>query len=204
MRSRAKEKVTPWTAGGKLQSILLGALFVLCTRSLVSADAASPSIRNDIASINIQTSAATYSAGQPVLIRVGIKNISPQTYAFNNGAPWGNALLVIKNAAGNPVSPVNARDTTGPFRADGYLPRVVQPGQTMWLSWESNDWSDISHWGFKLGPGTYTISAIPLVAGVIPPTQTHQTTHSYAAPQGKFVTDLTTVNSNTVTVQITP
>lgn len=144
---------------------LLAILLVQFTGHLVLADTSAPVIRNDIAAINLQTSAPSYSIGQAVLIRVGIKNISTEAYAFNNGSPWLIAVLLVKDEAGNRVAPVAERDSTSPFSAQGYSPRVVQPGQTMWLFWESNDWSEISHWGFKLGPGTYTISAIPCVAG---------------------------------------
>ena len=68
MRSRAKGRAAPLTVSRNLQTVFLGATLAL-TLSLATADAAvvSPSIRNDIASINIQTSAATYSAGQPIL-----------------------------------------------------------------------------------------------------------------------------------------
>ena len=186
--------------------LLVALLLPLCFSSLASADSGQSSwtARNDTAAINIQTASPSYKFGQPVMLRVGIKNVSPQTCAFFNGAPWRKAILVVKDAAGQAVAPIDPRDVTDYKSSQGHAGRIVQPGATAWLSWNDSEWSDISHWGYTLNAGTYTISAIPTVSGQLPPA-TDQPGHAGGAPaQGKFVTDLKTVNSNTITIQIMP
>jgi hypothetical protein len=159
--------------------------------------------RNDIAAVNIETSATTYTSRQPILLRIGIKNVSPQTYAFLYGAPWRRAVLVVKDAAGRDVAPMSSRDVTDYESAQGHAAYPTQPGQTLWLAWDLSEWSDISHWGFELKPGTYTIFAIPMVAGQLP-VSTMSPKLSALPAQGKFATDQKTVNSNSVTIQVSP
>jgi hypothetical protein len=106
------------------------------------------------------------------------------------------------DSAGKDVAPTSSRSVTDYESIHGHVARDVQPGQIMWLSWNLDDWSDISRWGFSLRPGSYTILAIPIVSGELPNPDTQA--HFAVSAQGKFVTDGKTINSNRVTIQVTP
>jgi hypothetical protein len=177
----------------------------MCCSGAAAADTneAHWAVRNDIAAIDIQASSSIYGPGQPVLLRIGVKNMSPQPYAFFFGAPWIETTLVVKDSSGRSIPPMHSVDTADYKNAQGHAAHVVSPGDTMWLAWNLSEWSDISHWGFKLAPGSYAISAIPMIAGQLPDPTSRYGPAGLPPAQGKFVTDLKTPNSNTVIIQIT-
>jgi hypothetical protein len=156
--------------------------------------------RNDLITVVLQSSAPTYRVGQPVLVRVGLKNLTGQTYLLYDGPPWRMVNLVATDSKNEVLT--GERDTTT-YRT--ITPMVaVQPGQTHWLGFEGNEnqWSDLEqHWSLKLGPGEYHIQAIPFAGGEV-----YQGLPARgAAPPavGAFITGGKTINSNTLTIQIT-
>ena len=175
-------------------------IFALWTSLLVSIEArrataasSSYSQRNDIVGVEIQSSSATYKVGEPVLLRIGLKNLSAANYLFcRDGPPWREENLV----AGQVVT--GERDTRN-YKT--IVPCIkVSPGQIHWLNFGGTEWTDIGYWSIHLGPGTYRLQGIPFVAGEL-----YQSTFSRditAAGAGKFVTDFRTPNSNTLTITI--
>ena len=42
---------------------------------------------------------------------------------------------------------------------------ALGPGKSVVLSWNLEEWSNLSHWGYELVPGQYKIYAVPEVTG---------------------------------------
>jgi hypothetical protein len=154
-------------------------------------------VRNDVVAINIQASQQTYRARDTIQLRVGLKNLTSSTYAFYNGAPWRLANLVLSDEQGHVIPHAD-----GDSEVHGIITiLVVNPGQTQWLEKSGTDWTSLRSWGYgDIAPGTYTVSAIPVVRGWL----YNPAAHTATSAQGEFITDAKTMNSNRVTIQIVP
>jgi len=160
-------------------------------------------VRSDIVAVEVQTSATSYRAGQPIMVRVGLKNVSTVAYLFSIGAPWTKTILVLTSTSGQPVPPARGRDPQPIVGSMLNAPAKVDPGQVFWLTWMDEDFSDLSHWGYTdLKPGTYSIRAVPATGGEV--YQEFPAGTAHPAVQGKFASDERTVNSNQVTIQVSP
>lgn len=123
-------------------------------------------IAGKIFRIQIASDKQRYKDGEPVRLRLSITNLTDQEYRFQYWPPWRLCDLQIIDAQGTLLT------TPGSWGAQGsWILIHVKPGLSVAASFwdnESNqmsEWADLKFWGYHLGPGSYTITAIPEIYG---------------------------------------
>jgi hypothetical protein len=115
--------------------------------------------------LQIETDRSTYSVGDPIRVRLKLKNRSEYPLYYERGLNYIlMADLRLHDANGQEVLRAVHR-----VRGEGSGPRVALPGgaerQIMhWLDVPDPEWLNLRDWGYELrAPGTYTISGFPIV-----------------------------------------
>jgi len=190
------QNITRILHGTKLPFLI--ATLAMTTMQVTSADQGQQWVtRNDVVSVVLQLDRANYNVGDPIKLRVGMKNTSGSVIEVFNGSPWVEAAIVVRGADDNVISPSGAPDFVTYHGLQGGGARKILPGQTLTFDWQLSEWADVSHWGYKLDkPGKYSISAIPAANGYI--------IAGSDAIQSRFYSDRKTVNSNRVEFSISP
>lgn len=155
---------------GLLRVVLGAVVGLMMTTPALSAQRAVPS---DV-QLRIETGQSTYRVGDSITVRLAFTNQASLPIAFITFPPWGEARLVVTDAAGRVVAP--------PLRpAPVYLVSThreeLPGGQTHIRGWENREWFSLRMWGYApLGPGQYTISGAPLL--VVPGASADSTVRS--------------------------
>lgn len=141
-------------------ALLLCALFAPATIAAQGSQSGGAATARDVRLV-IETSRATYRAGDSVSVRLRFANDARAPITFVQYPPWAEARLTITDASGRVLAPIS-----GP--SDAYLvsshPETLPGGGTRVRTWANMEWFDLRHWGYApLGPGRYTIVGAPLV-----------------------------------------
>jgi hypothetical protein len=116
--------------------------------------------------LTMETNAQVYRLGEPIKVRIKIRNTSRYDLLIFGGSPWFEAALRVTDAAGTAV-PQSHNHVDDNFH---YLNNWdLAPGTSIVLQWKGQEWSDIRNFGFELTtPGDFAISAVPIVGGRYP------------------------------------
>jgi hypothetical protein len=97
-----------------------------------------------------------YAVGEPILVRLGFKNMSSHVIDIRSGSPpWQESKLSITGPDGRPVPQglleIGGDDGSGRLFS-------ISPGATQFIGWDKQDWYPLDHWSYHLtNPGTYRI-----------------------------------------------
>jgi hypothetical protein len=116
-------------------------LILLTASSLPAQDSA-----NDLA-VSIEASRALYKTGEPVQVRVTLRNPTSQTISFYNQPPAQAVSLRIIDPSGRQVKPVGS-PTQFMFGSTHMI--RLKPGQEVTLIYRGKEWSDLREWGYDL------------------------------------------------------
>lgn len=147
----------------QLNALLLGLLFVLQgTPGIAQVNTLLLPERSSEFRIVLQTNKPSYITGDAILIRLAIENISSRHYRVQAAPSFYLASLLIKDKLGNVQS---STGITGLVRVDAHA-YDFPPGKKIEPGWQSAEdpsgaWVNLRLWGYTLGPGTYTIEAVP-------------------------------------------
>lgn len=163
--------------------LLVPAIVGLLSGASMGAEVARPYSGRDILLV-IQTDRTTYHVGDPIMLRIGLKNTLSDTAVIVNRSPWQASNLLIWSESGQRVKPVAPKD----HNTYSHIVRFgINPGETVMLDWLGKEWVGLDHWGYSLTrTGTYTIVGMPYLR------------EPYMEP------DDTTVRSNKVQIEILP
>jgi hypothetical protein len=149
--------------------------------------------------LQVETDKATYRLGEPVQVRITIRNDSATEYDVLAVAPWVLSDLVVFDATtGQKVSA--SITPTHPGFASRVSAWDLTPGKSVITEYRTlgdltmwHKWSPIAFWGYGLSvPGSYTIGAVPaLDTSLLTNAQLH------------FIPNGAPVASNWVTIQVT-
>jgi hypothetical protein len=146
--------------------------------------------------IALQTNHAHYVAGEPILLRASMTNVTSAAYAVFRDVVWNMVPITVRDPAGHLITPTRKPD----FHSYHHMPIAVDlpAGQTDdLLGPDHGIWADLTHWGYDpLKPGTYTITG-SLRAGVM------QADAPKGAVSDTFVTSGDQGNARTSSVTIT-
>ena len=104
----------------------------------------------------LQTDRPAYVLGQPIFLRLIMRNIS--NYAVERETGWAGELasIIMLNGRGDPVGAPVAGATDG--RAE--MPLPFAPHTTLVLGYLDNDWVGLQRWGYNAPPtGSYILAA---------------------------------------------
>jgi|GEM_PF-4163761 len=184
-------------------SVLFGSGLAFGVSSTVLADAGSTIapgyvVTPNLIRLSMKTNAQVYRLGEPIKVRIEIRNISPYDLLIFGGSPWFRAALRVTDAAGKavPQSHIHVGDN---FH---YLDNWdLAPGTSTVLQWKGQEWSDIGNFGFELTtPGEFAISAVPIVGGRYP--GSHDSSGNPVVGPNRFAADESSGRSNVVHIRI--
>ena len=113
--------------------------------------------------LTIQTDRKVYHEGEPILVKVGWKNLTDKWIATSPDTPWISARLSLYAEGGRAVELARDQDySMYPSTRHYTLP---PHGSIVLNQFGPHAWSNLTHWGFVLGPGKYTIRGRPFVNG---------------------------------------
>jgi hypothetical protein len=132
-------------------------------------------VRSGVIRIELESSKPSYQAGEPILIRVLMTNLTSEAYNAIWSAPWELCTLIVLNSARQPVPSTHYPWGTRRSMADVYQfpPHATVPAR--YGSWYAGlpdshrafEWTDIGKWGYHLSePGTYTLIALPTISSL--------------------------------------
>lgn len=146
--------------------------------------------------VSLQANKSTFTAGDSILIRVAISNVSSQHYRVQIAPAFYLVALLVRDASGTvQQSPGITGLVRRDVRAYDFPPgKTIEPG---WRSAEdpTGQWVNLQLWGYTLPAGTYTIEAVPRFDAV-------EVNENHSL--GKRFRIARVPSSNTVTITIRP
>lgn len=147
-----------------LRGVLSLAIIALCLRAQ-PVEAQLPA-RDDVFRLQIQTDRSQYAVGDPISLRIVVRNNTNEVYSVPAFPPCYFVALSIADESGNQVPKATPR-CAGYFNA--VLAYRIPPGGEQVLKRVSGnvvtEWSDLAAFGYTLRAGTYVITAIPMIDG---------------------------------------
>jgi hypothetical protein len=127
-----------------------------------AADDALPPLPRGIFAIHLETYKSRYRVNETIGIRVAIRNNSSEDYVSANLPVWVLCSLAIFDEQNKPVQ---GGSNGGPGYRLGGAGIRYRAGTTEFMgsarSWPLvDDWAPLDYWGYALGTGTYTITAV--------------------------------------------
>jgi hypothetical protein len=143
---------------------MLGAV-VLASILTTSSTSALQTDRNGIFSTQLETDKSVYTLGEPVEVRLTIRNISGGQYGIDQWQPWvlGSLTIFDSHEQRVPVSvlPRSRAERSGGLAAAWFL----APGESQTVLYYQlgdhapHEWAPIQYWGYRLEkPGTYKLA----------------------------------------------
>lgn len=111
----------------------------------------------------ISSSKRTYGIKEPVMLRLSLKNSGDRPYTRPWLYPWFITRLVIVDQNGMQLEAVGHDTHSATMLREHNHPGVLQPRESMDLSWDGKTEFPLSYWDVTLPQGRYTIRVIPLV-----------------------------------------
>jgi hypothetical protein len=116
-----------------------------------------------VARITLEASQVRYTHGQPVLLRVGLINISADPFSYLTRAPWYDATITVTDTDGRVIEPTDSvewRDFSMPV-----FEQLLPSAKVVLHDPMGNTWINLAKWGYSdLADGTYTITGAPRLA----------------------------------------
>ncbi|HZV77182.1 MAG TPA: hypothetical protein VFF63_05460 [Candidatus Babeliales bacterium] len=148
-------------------SLLLGFALILCasTRPIVASAGQYPA-HVEILSLRLESSKTIYRLGEPIELRVTIRNNTAQEYAFQGYTPpYGLCTLEVLNARGDALRSKGAIGYRQLDISSQELPAetsTVAAFEDPAAAGALREWANIRYWGYHIEqPGDYTVFAIP-------------------------------------------
>jgi hypothetical protein len=115
--------------------------------------------------VRIEADKATYEVGEPIKVRLTLRNVSSEAIAFRSSVPRLYVSLHVTDE-GNRALDVDQRlinqFPSGHWGRESYL----KGGEERVLKWEDSEWMNLQDWGYRISnPGRYTITGTPYVWG---------------------------------------
>lgn len=172
----------PLSAHCQRAAVLTMALLVLAAAGVGAQELPRRSARD--VHLKIETDQQAYTTGEPIALRLTLRNVSAAPVRFVSDPPVVQAHLRVYDAAGREVAPTSSHIAQDlPSRR----PLILGPGDAVTLKWQGREWLNLRDWGYDLRePGRYTIVGIPAVVGP------------------RLTPDYNTVRSNRATLTIEP
>lgn len=119
--------------------------------------------------VRLESDKAVYQLGEPIRLRVTVRNNTSRRYAVMWMQVWGLCDLTILNSEGQSLSSTGNR---GGFVSGGADVVVFPPGEAIVADFLDfldpqrrnalSEWANLKYWGYDLNrPGEYTITALP-------------------------------------------
>ncbi len=164
-----------------------------------SAAAALP-VRAGIFVVRLESDKAVYQLGEPIRLRVTIRNNTPKRYAVMWMQVWGLCGLTILNSEGQSLSSTGNR---GGFVSGGADVVVFSPGETIVAGFPDpqrrnalSEWANLKYWGYDLNrPGEYTITALPTLGA-------WEVRNNQGSGAPEFITSAASDKSNAVHIAV--
>lgn len=115
--------------------------------------------------VRIETDRQTYRAGDSIMVRLTLRNVSSRAIRFVNDAPSNQVRLVVRSTAGQKIDSISSR----PGQHSPLSTRSIRlnAGEEMTLQYDGHTWMNLRDWGYDLRmPGRYTLVGIPIVGGL--------------------------------------
>jgi hypothetical protein len=148
--------------------------------------------------LSMETNGQVYRLGEPIKVRIKIRNTSPYDLLIFGGSPWFEAALRVTDATSKAVPQShNHVDDNFHYLSNWHL----APGTSIALQWKGQEWFDIRNFGFELAtPGDFAISAVPTVGGRYP--ISHGSSDNPVVGPNRFAADEFSGRSNIVHIRI--
>jgi len=112
-------------------------------------------------SAQLRSDKSTYHVGEPVAVQISLVSKASAPILFDVGELYRIVRLVVIGSDGHPIAQNNGVRFTGSGSTHW---ATIRPGQTLMLA--RGAYIPLIDLGYRLvTPGTYTIEAIPLIAG---------------------------------------
>ena len=115
--------------------------------------------------VRLESDKAVYQLGEPIRLRVTVRNNTPRRYAVMWMQVWGLCDLRILNGEGQSLA---SKGNRGGFVSGGADVVVFSPGEAIVADSlvpgtnALSEWANLKYWGYDLNrPGEYTITALP-------------------------------------------
>jgi hypothetical protein len=96
-----------------------------------------------------------YAVGEPIFVRVGLKNTSSHRIDLYYDLPWHDCAMSVVGPDGRAVVPGLVDISAGP---SSLRPYSIEPGATHIITWYQQEWYPLEHWSYNLSvPGRYRV-----------------------------------------------
>ena len=112
--------------------------------------------------LTIATDKKVYTSSEPVLVKLGFRNVSSKRITASVDTPWSSSQINVYSGGGRRVAPTLAMDAS--IRPSLHFLAFPPHGHAS-LSTDGRVWFDLKRWGYALAPGKYTLRGRPLVRG---------------------------------------
>lgn len=111
----------------------------------------------------VSSSKRTYGVGEPIMLRVALRNTGDRPYTRPWIEPWFIIRLVIIDENGARTEAIGHESHSDQTHESINHPGAIKPGESMELGWEAKTEFPLSFWDVTLPRGKYTIQAVPEV-----------------------------------------
>lgn len=114
--------------------------------------------------LRLSASRQQFHAGQPILLKVELENLTSEQFSVLQLTPWDASTLVVLKNGTVPVIPSNP---LAPYHRKFPTDQPVRPGASYVYAWK-DVLNPLAFWGYDLlPPGRYVIYAQPKIVGGI-------------------------------------
>jgi hypothetical protein len=115
--------------------------------------------------VRIGADRATYRVGEPIKVRLTLRNISAEAVWFGMGVPREYVNLRVTDSDGRELVKDKKLFRQLLMTSRGGE-RELKGGGELVLKWEDDEWMNLQDWGYRISkPGRYTITGAPYVHG---------------------------------------
>jgi hypothetical protein len=115
--------------------------------------------------VRIGADKATYRPGEPIKVRLTLRNVSAEAVRFGVDVPREYVNLRVTDSDGRELVKDKKLFRQLSTSSKG-RERTLKGGGELVLKWEDNEWMSLQDWGYRISkPGRYTITGAPYVHG---------------------------------------
>jgi hypothetical protein len=146
--------------------------------------------RAGVFGLRIESNKTAYRLGEPIRLRVTLRNNTDEHLAVIGAPPAGLCDLRILDGRGRPLPRVGARQTKLPRDGVGAIDFPARKSMVLWWADPAKhlaieQWVDVASWGYDIDrPGSYTITAFPTLDAFVRSEQNSGIGASFTTSQG--------------------